>query len=87
MAAAPRVRSDIGSQDQAVPDMAPRLFLEGPDVSRLERRKGLLAHYSAQPPVHVGDDGPEDRASWAVRGIQSLSAQKKGSARRMHPIV
>ena len=51
---------DIGAQQQPVPDIVLWLFLEGPDVSRLERRKRLLACYSALPPVHVGNDGPED---------------------------
>ena len=51
---------DIGPQQQPVPDIVLWFFLEGPDVSRLERRKCLLACYSALPPVHVGNDGPED---------------------------
>ena len=51
---------DVGSQEQAVPDVVLWLFLEGPDVSRLERRKRLLARYGALPAVDVGDDGPED---------------------------
>lgn len=43
--------------------LVPRLFLEGPDVSRLEPRKRLFSRVTALPPLHVGDDDPEDPPS------------------------
>ena len=59
---------DVGSQEQAVPDVVPWLFLERPDVSRLERRELLLARYGALPASRAPDrrSRPEDRASWPV---------------------
>ena len=43
---------DIGSQQQPVLDIVPRRFTERTDVSRLERRKRLLARYSGLPSLN-----------------------------------